>query len=430
MKHIHHLVLLFLASALTGCGLYTPYSRPELDIPADSLYCSSDSSAIAPLPWQEFFADTCLQALISAGLQRNTDLEIARLQVEEASAVLQNARLSYLPSVVATSRNACDLNVVASWEVDVFARVTNAKRAARASLEQSQDYLQAVQTQLVASIAQLYCTLLMLDKQLEISAQAYESWTQTIDALEAMVLAGKSNDVAVLQARASRTALEASMQSLRQSSHETEDALCALLKEPYHAIRRGTLDDQVFPADFTDGVPLQLLAVRPDVRAAEAALAQAFYMTNSARAAFYPSLTLTGTLDVSQFLSTAIASITAPLFNQGTNIANLKVAKARQQEALLQFEQTLLDAGNEVNDALHELKTARSRIALGEQRVADLEDAVEKTKLLVMYTSSTYLEVLTAQQSLLDARLTLAQDRIEMMQSLISLYHALGGGVR
>lgn len=456
MKHIHYYLFLFLAtSILNGCGLYTSYSRPELDVCTDSLYRSSvaqtDSSTIASKPWRELFTDSCLQTLINVGLQRNTDLDIARLQVEEARAVLQNARLSYLPSISLTpqgsisryngeTKKVYNIGATASWEPDIFGRVTNTKRAALASFEQSRAYVQAVQTQLVATIAESYYTLLMLDEQLDISNETLANWTETIATLEALVQAGKSTDVAVHRARANRSSLEASIQTILKTISETENALSALLKEPAHTIERSTLSSQHFLDDISVGLPLMLLSNRPDVRQAEAALAEAFYATNAARAAFYPSLTLSGTLgwtnngngvtiNPGKWLSSAIASLTAPLFNKGTNIANLKVAKAHQQEAVLHFEQTLLDAGNEVNNALAGWQTADSRIRFDEEQIAELEAAMEKTKLLVRYTSSTYLEVLTAQQSLLEARLTLAQDYIDKVQAIISLYHALGGGV-
>lgn len=456
MKHIHYYLFLFLAYSilLSGCGLYTRYSRPKLEVCTDSLYRSAivqaDSSTIVSKSWRELFTDSYLQTLIATGLQRNTNLGIARLQVEEAHAVLQNARLSYLPSISLTpqgsisryngeTKDIYDIGATASWELEIFGRVTNAKRAALASFEQSRDYVQAVQTQLVATIAESYYTLLMLDEQLDISNETYANWTETIATLEALAQAGKSNDVAVQQARASRAALEASIQTIRKSISETENALSALLKEPAHPIERSTLSCQSFSDDISVGLPLQILSNRPDVRQAEAVLAEAFYATNSARAAFYPSLTLSGTLgwtnngngvtlNPGKWLSSAIASLTAPLFNKGTNIANLKIAKARQQEAVLLFEQSLLDAGNEVNNALTGWQTANMRIRFDEEQIADLEAATEKTKLLVRYTSSNYLEVLTAQQSLLDARLVLTEDRIEKIQAIISLYHALGGG--
>lgn len=447
-------ILLAATCILNGCGIYNRYSRPDLDINTDNLYrepaTKTDSVTIATESWRELFTDPQLQALIAKGIERNTDLGIARLQTEEAQAVLLNARLSYLPTVSLNpqagishyngeTKKTYNLGAGVAWELDIFGRVTNAKRGAAASLEKSRAYEQAVQTQLVATIAESYYTLLMLDEQLVISRKTLDNWDETIVTLEALVEAGRANDVAVRQARANRTNLEASMLNLRKSIRETENSLCALLKEPSHAIERGTLDNQNFSDEISVGIPLQLLANRPDVQQAEAELVEAFYATNAARSAFYPSLTLSGTigwtnngggsiLNPGKWLSSAIAQLIAPLFNRGTNIANLRIARARQQEATLRFEQSLLDAGNEVNDALIEWQTYDERIELDRRQISDLEIAVENTKLLVRYTPANYLDVLTAQQSLLNAYLTLAQDRIDKIQSVIHLYHALGGG--
>ena len=447
-------ILLAVSCLLSGCGIYNRYSRPNLEVNTDSLYRETgllaDTTTIAATPWREIFTDPHLQTLIATGLERNTDLGIARLQVEEAQAVLMNARLSYLPSVNLTpqagishyngeTKKTYTLGATAAWEVDIFGKVNNSRRGAAAALEQSHAYAQAVQTGLVATIAESYYTLLMLDEQLTISEQALANWDETITTLKALAEAGKANDVAIHQARANRTALNASLLTIRKSIRETENSLCALLKESSHTISRGTLGEQSFSDELSIGIPLQLLANRPDVQQAEFALAEAFYATNAARTSFYPSLTLSGTLgwtnngggtilNPGKWLSNAIAQLVTPLFNKGTNIANLKIAKARQQEAVLRFEQSLLNAGNEVNDALTEWQTADGRIRLDYQQTADLEAATEKTRLLMRYTSANYLEVLTAQQSLLNARLTLAQDQASKIQSVIHLYHALGGG--
>ena len=447
-------ILLAVSCLLSGCGIYNRYSRPNLEVNTDSLYRETgllaDTTTIGATPWREIFTDPHLQTLIATGLERNTDLGIARLQVEEAQAVLMNARLSYLPSVNLTpqagishyngeTKKTYTLGATAAWEVDIFGKVNNSRRGAAAALEQSHAYAQAVQTGLVATIAESYYTLLMLDEQLTISEQALANWDETITTLKALAEAGKANDVAVHQARANRTALNASLLTIRKSIRETENSLCALLKESSHTISRGTLGEQSFSDELSIGIPLQLLANRPDVQQAEFALAEAFYATNAARTSFYPSLTLSGTLgwtnngggtilNPGKWLSNAIAQLVTPLFNKGTNIANLKIAKARQQEAVLRFEQSLLNAGNEVNDALTEWQTADGRIRLDYQQTADLEAATEKTRLLMRYTSANYLEVLTAQQSLLNARLTLAQDQASKIQSVIHLYHALGGG--
>ena len=438
---------------LSGCGIYGRFSRPDLGVAVDSLYrapmAADDTSSMASMSWRGLFTDPELQALIDAGLANNTDLGVARLQVEEAQAALANARLSYLPSLNLTpqagvsrydgeTRKTYDLGAAASWELDVFGKAANARRGAAAVLEQRQAYSQAVQTQLVATIAESYYTLLMLDEQLAVSGQTLANWDETIAAMEALVEAGKVNDVAVRQARAGRAELEASVLTVRRSISEMENSLCALLKETPHTVVRGTLEGQQFPDALSAGVPLLLLSNRPDVRQSEAALAEAFYAANAARSAFYPSLTLSGTLgwtnsggnivNPGKWLANAVAQLTAPLFNKGTNVANLKIAKARQQEAVLAFEQSLLDAGNDVNNAVAEWQTADGRIRLDAQRISDLEAAVEKTRLLMRCTSVNYLEVLTAQQSLLAARLTLAQDRTARIYGVIHLYHALGGG--
>ena len=210
---------------------------------------------------------------------------------------------------------------------------------------------------------------------------------------------------------------------------------------PPQGIERSSLDEQIFPAEISVGVPLQLLANRPDVRQAEYNLAQAFYATNAARAAFYPSIILSGNagwtnsgggmiLNPGKWLLGAVGSLAQPLFNKGANIANLRIAKAQQEEALLQFRQSLLDAGKEVNNALGQWQTARERIAIGKNQIAALQEAVRKTELLMRHSSTNYLEVLTAQQSLLAAQLTDAQDRFDEIQGVIELYHALGGGLQ
>lgn len=443
--------MLFALTLLTGCSIYRPYTRPEVE--TDGLYRDipvEDTVTLASLSWRELFTDPQLQTLIETGLEQNTDLRIARLRTEAAEATLLNARLSYLPSVSlnpeggisrydgATSKTY-NLGASVSWEIDIFGKVTNAKRGAKAALEGSRAYAQAVQTRLVATIADSYYTLLMLDRQLAINERTLDTWEKTVRTLEALKKSGGANDAAVLQARANRMTVEGSVLSLRKSIRETENALSALLALPPQDIERGSLEWQRFPAEMSVGVPLQLLANRPDVRQAEYNLAQAFYATNAARAAFYPSITLSGNagwtnngggmiLNPGKWLLGAVGSLTQPLFNKGANIANLRIAKTQQEEATLLFQQSLLDAGKEVNDALVQWQTARERIVIGGEQIATLQEAVRKTELLMRHSSTNYLEVLTTQQSLLTAELTDAQDRFDEIQGVINLYHALGGG--
>ena len=445
-------ILLWAVCLMTGCSIYKPYSRPEVQ--TEGLYRdleeTEDTASIATLGWRNLFSDKNLQALIDKGLERNTDLRVAHTRVKAAEAVLMNARLSYLPSVVlapdgsisgtegAKAIKTYNLAASASWEIDLFGKVTNAKREALAALEGSRAYRQAVETQLIATIANSYYMLLMLDRQLIISEQTLITWKETEHSIEALKRAGKSNDAAVLQAKANRLALEASVVSIRKSIRETENGLSALLADTSHDIMRGALQKQQFPDTLSAGLPIQLLANRPDVRQAEWNLAQAYYATNAARSAFYPSLTLSGStgwtnnvggvvVNPGSWLFSAVGSLMQPLFNKGTNIANLRQAKARQEEALLLFQQSLLDAGKEVNNALTRWQSARIRMDYVNQQIMTLQEAVRKTELLMQHTSTNYLEVLTARQRLLEAELTQAQDKFEEIQGVIDLYHAVGG---
>lgn len=445
-------ILLWAVCLMTGCSIYKPYSRPEVQ--TEGLYRdleeTRDTASIATLGWRNLFSDKKLQALIEKGLERNTNLRVAHIRVKAAEAVLMNARLSYLPSVVLTPDGSIsgtegakaiktyNLAASASWEIDLFGKVTNAKREALAALEGSRAYRQAVETQLIATIANSYYMLLMLDRQLIISEQTLITWKETEHSIEALKRAGKSNDAAVLQAKANRLALEASVVSIRKSIRETENVLSALLADTSHDIMRGALQKQQFPDTLSAGLPIQLLANRPDVRQAEWNLAQAYYATNAARSAFYPSLTLSGStgwtnnvggvvVNPGSWLFSAVGSLMQPLFNKGTNIANLRQAKARQEEALLLFQQSLLDAGKEVNNALTRWQSARIRMDYVNQQIMTLQEAVRKTELLMQHTSTNYLEVLTARQRLLEAKLTQAQDKFEEIQGVIDLYHAVGG---
>lgn len=441
-----------MAAIVSSCGVYKKYERPEISVPESYRDIDTpDTTTLASLSWRELFTEPELQALIDTALVNNTDLSVARLKVKEAEAALFNARLSYLPSVGLNAEGGVarfdgstsktyNIGANASWELDIFGKMTNAKRGAVAALESSEAYRQAVQSQLIATVANSYYTLSMLDAQLDVNIRTLETWRKTVRTMEALKKAGKSNDAAVLQAQANVLSLESSLLALQKSINQTENSLYALIGiSDYPEIRRGRLVDAVFPESLVTGVPLQLLANRPDVRQAERNLAQSFYATNVARAAFYPSISLSGTIgwtnngggivaNPGQWLLNAIGSLTQPLFNRGANIANLRIAEAQQEEAKLLFRQSLLDAGREVNDALTALQVANNQITTADSRVETLKEAVRKTELLMRHSPTTYLEVLTAQQSLLDAELTALQSRYDRIQSIITLYHALGGG--
>lgn len=440
---------------LSACGIWRKYEPVESV--RDDLYGalpaqSADGESIAAVPWREIFADSCLQSLIDEALEHNSDIRAARLRVDEAQATLSSARLAYLPSFNFAPNGSVSsfdgakaswtysVPVTASWEIDLFGRMTNTKRQAQSLYEQSQDYVDAVQTQLIATIATQYYTLLTLDEQLRISRSTAESYAESVRVMRAMKQAGMTNEAGVLQIEAAYYATTASIEDIEQSVTKIENAISTLLgRTPGHIVR-GTLAEQSFPEHLSAGIPLELLTRRPDVRAAEQSLAQSYYAVNIARASLYPSLTLSGTagwtnaagsaiVNPGKLILSAAGSLLQPIFNARANKARVKIARSQQQQAEVQFEQTLLNAGAEVNNALSQWQTALDKRPLRDNQVEALRSAVHKTELLMKHSPTTYLEVLTARQSLLQAELAQTNDRFDQIEAIISLYHALGGGV-
>ncbi|MDY4044268.1 MAG: efflux transporter outer membrane subunit [Marinifilaceae bacterium] len=451
------LSLLWVGS-MSSCNIYRKYQRPEVvvnglyrDVTSDTDTLKSDTANMGNLPWKEMFTDPKLQALIEEGLANNLDLQTAALRVKEYEAQLLSARLAYLPSfnltptgTVASFDNSkatqtYQLPVAASWEVDLFGRLLNSKRAAKAALLQSEWYRQAVQTQVVAAIANGYYTLLMLDAQLSLSEETAKSWAESVRTTRALKDAALTTQAAVSQSEAQYNAVEISIVELRQQIREAENALCLLLGRPAGAVERGMLDEQDISAELSAGVPVQLLSNRPDVRQAEAALMVVFANTNVARSAFYPQLTLSGTagwtnsvgsqvLNPGKLILSATAGLVQPIFNKGANTAKLRVAKAQQEEARLAFQKSLLNAGNEVSNALYQYKTVQDKKLSREEQIFSLEAAVKETEELQRLSTTTYLEVLTARQTLLSARLSQVADAFQELQAMVNLYQALGGG--
>ena len=447
------ILIICLAAAMTGCGIYKPYSRPE-SIETDGLYGTAetaDSTTIGDITWQEMFSDPQLQALIAQALENNTDLQSAQWRVKEAEATLKSARLAYLPSFNfapqgsissfdnANTTKTYSIPVTASWQIDIFGGITNAKRKAKALYLQSREYEQAVKTQLIASVANLYYTLLMLDSQYEVTGETARKWEETVRTMRAMKDAGMTNEAGVAQYEGSYYAIEASLHDLEYSIREAENSLCSVLGLAPQEITRGSLDNQQLPQELAVGVPVQMLSNRPDIRSAEYSLMQSYYATSEARSALYPSITLSGSagwtnnagikeMNPGKLLLSAAGSLLQPIFNAGANRANLKIAKAQQEEAKLSFRQTLLNAGAEVNNALTQCQSARAKTDLRAKQIEALTRAVESTELLMEHSSTTYLEVLTAQQSLLSAQLSQITDRFDEIQGIVNLYQALGGG--
>lgn len=446
---------------LSSCHIYKSYDRPE-DITAAGLYrdttavndtLAADTANFGNLPWREVFTDPQLQALIEQALANNPDLRSAALNVKKAEAALMSARLAYAPTLALSPQGTVSswdkgkatqtysLPVTASWQIDLFGQILNPKRGAQVSLKQTQFYEQAVQTQVIANVANMYYTLLMLDRQLQITESTADILKKNVETVEAMKDAGIYNTTSagVEQTRAAYAQVLASLPGMRQSIRETENALCLMLNQPAQEIERGVLENQQLPTEFSAGIPLQLLSNRPDVKAAEMSLAASYYDTNSARAAFYPQITLSGSagwtnsagsaiVNPGKLLASAIGSLTQPLFYRGTNIARLKQAKAQEEQSKIQFQTTLLKAGNEVSNALYQYQMTSEKAVSREIQVNSARKAAEDTKELFNLGTSTYLEVLSAQQAYLSAQISQVSDCFDRMQAVVSLYQALGGG--
>ena len=445
------ILIVCLAAAMTSCGIYKNYQRP--DVVTDGLYGTAetaDSTTLGDISWQEMFTDPQLQALIDLALTNNTDLQSAQWRVKEAEATLKSARLAYLPSfnfapqgTISSFDNGAasktySIPVTASWQIDIFGGLTNAKRKAKALYLQSREYQQAVRTQLIASVANLYYTLLMLDSQYEVTKETAAKWEESVRTMREMKAAGMTNEAGVAQYEGSYYGIVASLNDIEYSIRETENSLCSVLGEVPHEIVRGRLDEQQLPDNLAVGVPVQMLSNRPDIRQAEYSLMQSFYATNAARSALYPSITLSGSAgwtnnagvitNPGKLLLSAAGSLLQPIFNANANRANPQIAKAQQEESKLAFQQALLNAGAEVNNALTQCQTARAKTDLRIKQIEAMERAVESTELLMQHSSTTYLEVLTAQQSLLSAQLSQIADQFDEIQGVVNLYQALGGG--
>lgn len=454
------LIYMVCATALlSSCHIYKAYDRPET-IETTGIYRDpvsmtdtlvSDTTNMGNLPWQEVFRDPKLQALIEEGLANNVDLQAAILRVEEAKVMLTSARLAFLPSInlapqgtITKMENtgyvkAYTAAAAASWEIDLFGKLLNASRGQRAAYLQSQYSRQAVRSQLICGIANAYYALLMLDRQVEITAETVGIYKENVRVMEAMKIAGMTTEAAVTQMRAAYHQTEASLIDLKRQVRETENSLSVLLAKAPQTIERGTLDEQVMPEELTAGVPLQLLENRPDVKIAEMTLASAYYTTNQARAAFYPGINITVTagwtngsgITVSnpgQFMFQALGALAQPIFNNGKLVANLKVSKAEEKIALMNYQQTILAAGQEVSDALHLYEASNNKLMHDRSQVDQLAKTVDYTKDLFQSGQSTYLEILSAQQGLLSAQLSEVADNIQRIQAVINLYSAIGGG--
>lgn len=449
-----------LALSLTGCGIYTKYENKQ-EVPdglfgeagAQSSAQSDNQQPLSQIAWRDVFTDPQLQQIIDKVLTDNADLQVAQLNIEMAQAQFKASKLAFAPSFAFAPNGALSkynvdgaevaktytIPVTMQWQIDAFASLRNAKRANEASLHAAEDARQATQASLIANTASIYYTLLMLDRQLELADSTAQAWEQTVETMKSMMKAGMANQASVSQMEGTYYSILTQVATLKESINSVQNALCLLMNQPSHRIDRGRLSDQALNMPISAGLPLDIISNRPDIRAQERSLEQAFYSANQSRSAYYPQITLSGQLgwtnmvgsvimNPGKFFWQAAASLVQPIFQNGQIKARVKVAEAQQKQAELQWTKAVLSAGNEVNEALEAVQTAQTKAELYDKQVEALKTAYEATELTMRYGSTTYLEVLTAKQSLLSAQLNQTQNIYDQLAAAITLYQAVGGG--
>lgn len=457
MKASKYIMAVVVSVMLTGCGIYKKYEMPVENRYVNELAQAEqqavDSLSLPYLGWEQVFTDPILQGYIRKALEQNTDIDNAVLNVKMAQAQLQGAKLSYFPAVALSPNGGAakygsgnmdtwtyTIPLSVQWEIDVFGKILNRKRGAKVSLEQMEEYQAATRSQVISAVANVYYSLVLLHQQLDLTERTSVIWKDQVESMKLMKEAAYVNEAAVVQSAANYWSIMSSIPDIRQNIHELNNTMALLLHEHYNDYDvTGSLEFNL-PVDPDRGVPMSYLAQRPDVRAAERGLAAAYYNTSSARAAFYPSLNITAQGGFTNMLGSMVQNpgkfflqlagqLTAPLFSRGQNIANLKVAKLRQQQAMNTFENTVLSASADVSDALSKYRNNHKKREYVLKQIESLEKSVEYTQeLLSLDQKTTYLEVLTAQSSLLNAQMSSLSCWHNKVSACISLYQAVGGG--
>lgn len=463
MKRYNFLIIGLAAVTLTGCkSLYGKYERPAVNtsglirdaVNDNDTLAVTDTTSFANIPWRSVFTDPQLQTLIEKTLANNPDLLNAALNIDMAEAQLKVAKLAFLPGITFTPQGTIStwdgqkanktysLPVNASWDANLFGSLTAAKRSVQVSMLQMKDYQVAVQTKLIANVANMYYTLLMLDKQLQIVTDMEKLTKDTWDIMKVQLQTVRGvRSTAVQSAESNYLSVQTQKEDIKRQIRETENSLSLVMGEQAHAISRSTLDAQSLPTTFSTGVGVQLLSNRADVHANEMALANCFYNIEVASSRFYPSLTISasgaytnsggmGITNPGKILLSAVGSLTQPIFMKGQLRAGLRVAEDQYKQALNTWQNSVLSAGSEVSNALVLYNASDAKSKLESQRIEVLKKNVEDTRNLMASAGSTYLEVITAQSNLLNAQLNQVQDDFSKMQAVVNLYYALGGGAK
>ncbi|SFE60487.1 efflux transporter, outer membrane factor (OMF) lipoprotein, NodT family [Chitinophaga sp. CF118] len=444
---------------LPACKLRQTYVRPAVE--TDSLYragYTTDTTTIANLSWKQMFKDDKLQTLIQEGITNNYDLKIAVARIKQAEANLRQTKAAFLPTLSVgpqytrqkvaatqggnlgfTPENVYAVIGNASWEIDLWGKLSSAKKGSLALLLQSYAYQRSVQTKLIADIATNYYNLLAYDKQLVITMQTVDNRKEDVETNKALKIANRVNEASVAQSEANRYAAEVTIPDLQNSIRQTENALCVLTGRHPGAIQRNLLEAQQVDTTLQTGVPAQLLSNRPDVQQAEYNVRYYFEQINVARAYFYPTLNITAqggwqSATVGDLFKSAtifgnvVGGLTQPIFNKGLNKQRMQLAKAQYEENVATFQQTVLDAGREVSDALYNYKAVEDKSLTRKLQLDAWFRSVDYNRELLKNGYVTYTDVLTSEQGYLSAQLSSINDRLQQLTSLVTLYRSLGGG--
>ena len=458
-------IMIFAAVTLLfgSCGVYNKYERPDVNttglirdavVDVDTL-AVQDTASFGNLPWRSVFTDPQLQRLIEQGLEKNANLQNAALTVQMYESMLNAAKLAFLPAIALGSQSSpmgtistvytdpssttksYSIPVAASWTLDLFGNILSQKRSTQMKLLGMKDYQMAVRAQVISGIANSYYTLLMLDQQLAIVTEMSQMAKETWEMMQLQYNLGRMRSTSVQSAEAAYLSTQTQINEFRRQIRATENALSLLIGQAGQQIPRSTLAEQSLPSEFATGVGFALLKNRPDVHNAEMSLASCFHDVQTARSQFYPNITigasasfgnLSGAVNPGKWVTTFFGNLLQPIFSRGALIANLKVSKLQYEQAYNTWQNAILSAGNEVSNALVSYNSYDANSKLEAQRVDILTKNVEDTRQLYQSSSSSYLEVLTAQTQLLNAQLNKVTDDFYKMQSVVSLYTALGGG--
>lgn len=460
---IYSALLIVLFSA---CKVGKNYQRPEVDLPKQfNTVAYADTSSIADVEWRKFFTDTTLQGLIDRGIKYNYDLLIALKRIDIAGQQVKQAKLLLTPELnlqvsgqynrfskngingvtadITGSNHYEDYNASLglSWEIDTWGKIRRQKEVVLAQYLQTYEATKAVQTKLVADIAQDYYNLLMLEKQLDIAKQNLKLADTTVNQTTLLKNAGETNLLAVQQAEAQRQTTALLIPQLEQNIAIQQNALQILTGQLPGAVAHSTnLDNVEIPKQLPTGLPAAVLSRRPDVRSNEMALVAANANVGAKQGNLYPSLTITAAggmeslrastwfnLPASLF-GTVTGSVLQPIFNHRELKTQFEVAKVQREQAVLQFRQSVLNATGEVSNALVQNEKLEQQMTIAGQQVATTHKAVKNSQLLFKSDLANYLEVITAQTNALQAELNQASIKRQQMGAVVELYRALGGG--